>query len=99
MDNVFPFGFGGELLTFSQLDELVEAILKNHVTRVFGQLRPEVVARLATLGFQKGETLPGSSVALLGTPCEPGNGRPRSPSARRLLRKPGPLRHPSSYSK
>jgi hypothetical protein len=68
VDNVFPFGFAGELLTFGQIDQLVEAIEKNHVTQVFGELRSEEATRLQALGFRKTDGLPASSLPVVGAP-------------------------------
>jgi len=70
VDNVFPFGFAGELLTFGQVDQLVEAIQRNQVTRIFGELRSEEVQRLAALGFRRTDGLPASSLPVVGAPFQ-----------------------------
>jgi hypothetical protein len=70
VDNVYPFGVGSELLTFAQLDQMMDAIQKSSVNKVFGQLRRETAARLAAAGFRRTDGLPSADMPVLGPSFE-----------------------------
>jgi hypothetical protein len=69
-----------EMLTFAQLDELMDAVDGNQVNRLFGKFRPEAEECMTAEGFQKVDVLkvtavPAScqgkgSCGVFGTPFE-----------------------------
>ena len=56
VENVSP-GPSNELLTYAQLDDIMNAVDTNQVNRFFGTLRPEAEARMTTDGFRKVDVL------------------------------------------
>jgi hypothetical protein len=86
VENVYPNGSGSELLTFGQVDEVMEAIKTDRVGRLFGQLQPEVQKRLTAEGFRKIDDITVSGIPLLGTPFERWERVPEAPRALGLPR-------------